>query len=136
MQAAQATGQHGAAWFVEPDDANAELRRRKAAAARRNDATSMRAVIVSSFFLMLFASALLFGGHAAINPLLQLVTTPGGDTRQVGDVVIPTRDGRFCRHMSFDNATAAVVEGDVALCPESITKGEFRSFGHGFNWGQ
>lgn len=132
MQAAPATGRDGAAWFVEPDHANAKLRERKAAAARR-EATSARAVIVSSIFLILFSSALLFGGHAAINPLLKLVTA-ADNSRQVGDVLLPTRDGKFCRHISFDNVSADIVEGDVEPCPDSITSGEFRDFGRGFRW--
>lgn len=134
MQAAPATGRQGAAWFVEPDHANAKLRARKAAALRDKDSTSARAVIVSSLFLVLFASALLFGGHAAINPLLRLVTA-ADNTRQVGNVLVPMRDGKFCRHMTLDNATSEMVEGDVEPCPENITKGEFRAFGRGFSWG-
>lgn len=133
MQAAPATERHGAAWFVEPDHANAKLRERKAAAIRHNKSTSARAVIVSSIFLMLFAGALLFGGHAAINPLLKLVTT-ADDSRPVGDVLLPTRDGKFCRHISFDNTSSDIAESDVEPCPESITRGEFRDFGRGFRW--
>ena len=133
MEAVPATERHGAAWFVEPDHANAKLRERKAAAAHRNESTSARAIIVSSIFLMLFAGALLFGGHAAINPLLELVTA-GDTSKQVGDVLLPTHDGKFCRHISFDNASADIVEGDVEPCPENITRGEFRDFGRGFRW--
>lgn len=136
MHAAEATGQSGATWFVEADHANATLRSRtKAARARRDEATSVRAIIVSSLFLMLFTSALLFGGHAAIDPLLRLATT-AGESRSVGEVLLPMRDGKFCRHMSFDNATAAMVEGTVEPCPDSITKGEFRALGRGFTWGE
>ncbi|HTZ00908.1 MAG TPA: hypothetical protein VMC05_01150 [Xanthobacteraceae bacterium] len=133
MQASPATGQQDAAWFVEPDHANAKLRQRKAAA-RRDDASSARAIIVSSIFLVLFASGLLFGGQAAIDPLLKMVKA-ADNTRQTGEVLMPTRDGKFCRHMTFDNATASVVEGDVELCPDNIAQGEFRSFGRGFSWG-
>lgn len=135
MHAADATGPHSAAWFVESDHVNAALRhRKKGARARHGEATSARAVIVSSLFLMLFTSALLFGGHAAINPLLRLATT-AAETRSTGEVLLPMRDGRFCRHLSFDNATAAMVEGTVEPCPDNIVKGQFRSFGRGFSWG-
>ena len=133
MQASPATGQQDAAWFVEPDHANAKLRQRKAAA-RRDDASSARAIIVSSIFLVLFASGLLFGGQAAIDPLLKMVKA-ADNTRQTGEVLMPTRDGKFCRHMTFENATASVVEGDVEPCPDNIAQGEFRSFGRGFSWG-
>jgi len=134
MHAAEATGHRGATWFVEADHANAALRGRIKADRARRDETSLRAVIVSSLFLMLFTSALLFGGHAAINPLLRLATA--GETRSVGEVLLPMRDGKFCRHLSFDNATAAMVEGTLEPCPESIAKHEFRTLGRGFSWGE
>jgi len=134
MHAAEATGRHDAAWFVEPDHAT-KRRGRKAARARRDEATSTRAIIVSSVFLVLFTNALLVGGHAAIDPLLRLATT-AGNTRSLGDVVVPMPDGKFCRHLSFDNATAEMVEGTVEPCPENLVKGQFRSAGRGFIWGQ
>ena len=135
MHATGITGHHGAAWFVEADHVNAKLRARVRERARHHDGSSARAVIVSSAFLVLFTAALLFGGHAAINPLLRLATT-ANDTRTTGEVLLPMRDGKFCRHLSFDNTTAAMVEGTVEPCPESITKGEFRAVGHGFSWGE
>jgi len=135
MHNAEATGHRSAAWFVEADHVNAARRGRKGARVRREEATSARAVIVSSLFLILFTGALLFGGHAAINPLLRLATT-AGETRSVSDVLLPMRDGRFCRHLSFDNTTAAIAEGTVEPCPDSITRGEFRSAGRGFSWGE
>lgn len=135
MHAGDATEARGAAWFVEADHVNASLRARKLARSRRSEETSVRAVIVSSLFLILFTGALLFGGHAAIDPLLRLAST-AGQTRSTGEILLPMRDGRFCRHMSFDNTTAAMVEGTVEPCPDSITKGEFRASGRGFSWGQ
>jgi hypothetical protein len=133
MHTAEATGPRDAAWFVEADHVDAARRGRKGSRMRREEATSVRAIIVSSLFLILFTGALLFGGHAAINPLLRLATT-AGETRSVGEVLLPQRDGRLCRHLSFDNNTAAIAEGTVEPCPDSITKGEFRSFSRGFSW--
>ncbi|HEX4041744.1 MAG TPA: hypothetical protein VHY10_08600 [Xanthobacteraceae bacterium] len=135
MHSAEATGSRSAAWFVEADHVNAARRGRTGARVRREETTSVRAIIVSSLFLMLFTSALLFGGHAAINPLLRLATT-AGETRSVGEIMLPERDGRFCRHLSFDNNTAAIAEGAVEPCPDNIAKGEFRSSGRGFSWGE
>jgi hypothetical protein len=135
MHPAEATGPRSEAWFVEADHVDAARRGRSGARVRREEATSLRAIIVSSLFLILFTGALLFGGHAAINPLLRLATT-AGETRSVGDVLLPERDGRFCRHLSFDNNTATIAEGTVEPCPDNIAKGEFHSFGHGFSWGE
>jgi hypothetical protein len=135
MHAVDNPGHHGAAWFVEADHANAKLRARALVRARHEDATSARAVIVSSLFLILFTGALLFGGHAAIDPLLRLAST-ANESRSTGEILLPMRDGKFCRHLSFDNTTATLAEGTVEPCPENITKGEFRAFGGGFSWGE
>lgn len=135
MHAAEGTSQRGAAWFVEPDHVNAKPPARKHARARRGDTTSTRAIVVSSLFLIFFTNALLFGGHAAIDPLLRLAAT-ASDTRSVSQVVLPMHDGKFCRHLSFDNATAEMAEGTVEPCPDNIARDQFRMIGRGFNWGE
>lgn len=131
------TGQPQAAtWFVEPDRAAAPpLRRRRARPVRRNaDATSFRAVIVASLFLVPLATSLLLGGHAAIEPLLQMAIA-ARDVRSFGDVVMAMPDGKFCRHMSFDNVTAEVLEGPIERCPDNVAHEMFRSRqAHYFKW--
>ncbi len=135
MQAAEEKGPHAAAWFVEPDHASASLRARKGFRVRRDDATSTRAVIVSSLFLVLFTTGLLIGGHVAIDPLLHRATA-ARDTESVGDLIYPMPDGKYCRHMSFDNATSDMIEGTVEPCPENIIRGPSSGTGRGFSWGE
>jgi hypothetical protein len=135
MHAANGTSAHAAAWFVEPDHASTGRRGQKSVRARREDATSLRAVIVSTLFLVLFTTGLLFGGHAAVDPLLRLVTA-AHHSEAVGDIVLPMPDGKFCRHMSFDNTTAEMNAGDVEPCPDDILRGQFRHTGGGFTWGE
>jgi len=134
MHAADGTSPHTAAWFVEPDPVGASLRGRKGSH-WPDDATSARAVIVSTLFLGLFTAALLIGGHAAVDPLLRMAIA-ARNTVAVGDVVLPMPDGMFCRHLSFDNATAEMNEGAVAPCPDDIVRGQFHRPGGRFTWGE
>jgi hypothetical protein len=99
-------------------------------------ASSTRAVIASSFFIVFIVAALLVGGHAAIDPFLH-PALEAQDEQAAGDVVVSMPDGRFCRHMSFDNATASVVEGPVELCQGDIVRdhGLQPSAPRGFAWG-
>lgn len=133
MHAADRTSPHSATWFVEPDHAGAGRRRQRVARARREDGTSMRAVIVSTLFLVIFTTAIMFGGHAAIDPLLQMVTA-ARHSETVGEIVVPMPDGKFCRHLSFDNKTSAMKEGDIKPCPDDIVRGKFRG-PRTFTWG-
>jgi hypothetical protein len=100
-------------------------------------ATSTRAVIASSVFIVLLGAALLFGGSAAIGPLLH-PSPDVRDARGAGDVVVAMPDGKFCRHMSFDNTTASMVEGTIVPCTTDITR-DSRSAAaaapRGFAWG-
>jgi hypothetical protein len=126
-----------ATWFA---DMNRMIGRlpRKSPQARLSEggATSIRAVIASSIFIVLFAVALLLGGRAAIDPFLH--PADAYDPRAGGDVVVTMPDGKFCRHMSFDNATASMIEGTIEPCRTDIS----RDFGvpavaphGGFAWG-
>jgi hypothetical protein len=125
-------------WSGPADHAAGSPRARKASRVWLDDedgATSVRAIIVSSLFLVLLAATLLFGGHAAIDPLLRSVMV-ARDAGAVGDVVYSMPDGKFCRHMTFDNGTGDMVEGTVERCPDSIAREVFRSTGNGFTWGE
>lgn len=127
-----------ATWFADMDRMIARLPAKKGPQAPLSDrrATSTRAVIASSIFIVLFAVALLLGGRAAIDPFLH--PADAYDPRAGGDVVVTMPDGKFCRHMSFDNATASMIEGTIEPCRTDIS----RDFGvpavaphGGFAWG-
>lgn len=135
MHAADGTSPPSATWFVEPDPAGAGRRGQKGARARREDDTSMRAVIVSTLFLVLFTTAIVFGGRAAIDPLLRMASA-ARHSEAAGDIIIPMPDGKFCRHMSYDNRTSEINEGDIEPCPDDFLRGQFRNSGHGFTWGR
>jgi hypothetical protein len=96
-------------------------------------ATPFRAIIASSVFLALLAMTLLVGGHAAIGPLLRSAMAER-DAKAVGDIVFAMPDGRFCRHMSFDNATAEMTESAVGPCPDIAARGGGRA--KSFAWGE
>jgi hypothetical protein len=128
-----------ATWFADMDRMLARLPGKKGPQARLSDrgATSARAVIASSFFILLLAATLLVGGRAAIDPFLH-PALDANDPRAGGDVVVTMPDGKFCRHMSFDNATASMIEGTIEPCRTDIS----RDFGvpgvaphGGFAWG-
>jgi hypothetical protein len=128
------------AWFVDADcltaPAAAPAPRGGRSRARRDEAraTSKRVVIASSLFLVLLAAALLIGGHAAIDPLLQTAVASRA-AKGMGGVVYTMPDGIFCRHVSFDNATAEVTEGPLERCSGDIVRG--RSYNMPtFTWGK
>jgi hypothetical protein len=131
MLTTDGTSPHVAAWFVEPDDAGADRRGQKRAQTRQKDDTSMRAVIVSTLFLVVITTAIMFGGHAA--PLLRMATA-ARESVAAGDVMMPMPDGKYCRHMSFDNKTSEMHEGAIEPCPDDIVRGQFRHSGRGFSW--
>lgn len=93
-------------------------------------AKSARLAIVLSLFLVLVVAALLVGGRALIEPLLQ---STASDEKRVGDIVYSMPDGMFCRHLSFDNGTSELVEGAIDQCPNLIKKHGRNS--SGFAWG-
>lgn len=96
--------------------------------------SSLRAIIVSSLFLMVLASAMLFGGHAALDPLLQsAIAARHPDGR--GDVVFMLPDRVYCRHLSFDNVTGDIAETSIEFCPEEIVKEQRGRSARGFAWG-
>jgi hypothetical protein len=135
MSAGNGADAESVAWFVDADCLSAPAPGRWQSRARRDEAhaTSKRAVIASSLFLVLFAAALLIGGHAAIDPLLRTAVA-ARQAKGMGDVVYTMPDGIFCRHVSFDNATAEIVEGGVERCPSDIVRGRVRN-APTFTWG-
>ncbi|MGA2891995.1 MAG: hypothetical protein ABSE22_03945 [Xanthobacteraceae bacterium] len=123
-------------WFDSSDHAGVNPRARRSSWARQNvdGKTSFRAIIASSAFLMLFAIAMLFGGHAAIEPLLRSAMA-ARDAKGIGDIVYAMPDGKLCRHMSFDNGTSEMVEGEMSPCPDNLAREKFRVH-RGFAWGE
>jgi len=89
--------------------------------------------VVLSLFLVALAAGLLVGGHAVIDPLLRAAAEKR-ETHRMGDVVFAMRDGLPCRHLSFDNRTAALTEGAVEPCVPELPKE--RSAAKGFAWGE
>jgi hypothetical protein len=118
---AAAPSAKAAAWIVAadivPTDTRAGRRSRVWLAERRDK--SARAGIVCALFLVLIAAALLIGGQAAIDPLLRSAIA-ARETKALGDVFYAMPDGVYCRHMSFDNATAEVIEGALEPCSRDI----------------
>jgi|SRR5580658_4136699 hypothetical protein len=121
------------AWFVEADRVSmASLtQRRSRARFSEKQAASARVAIVSALFLVLFAAALLIGGRAAIDPMLQSAAE-ARESSSEGAVVFTMPDGIFCRHMSFNNVTAQETEGPIERCQNDIAANYER--GRGFSW--
>jgi len=134
MSAAEKVGWDAGAWFVEADHVSVTALARRRSRARMDEerARSGRVVIVSSLFLVLFTAALLVGGHAAIDPLLQSAVN-ARETKGIGEVVVAMPDGIFCRHLSFDNVTAEITEGGIERCTKDIA-GNRPHTGLGFAW--
>jgi hypothetical protein len=134
MSAAEKVGWDAGAWFVEADHVSVTALARRRSRARMDEerAKSGRVVIVSSLFLVLFTAALLVGGHAAIDPLLQSAVD-ARQTKGIGEVVVTMPDGIFCRHLSFDNVTAEITEGGIERCTKDIA-GNRPHTGLGFAW--
>jgi hypothetical protein len=134
MNAAEKVGRDAGAWFVEADHVSVTALARRRSRARMDEerAKSGRVVIVSSLFLVLFTAALLVGGHAAIDPLLQSAVD-ARQTKGTGEVVVTMPDGIFCRRLSFDNVTAEITEGGIERCTKDIA-GNRPHTGLGFAW--
>jgi hypothetical protein len=124
------------AWFSEPNGDGTAPRRTRIARARIDEdhVSSTRVAIAASLFLVVLAPALLVGGRAAIEPLLQSAIS-AREARTTGDVVYAMPDGIHCRHMSFNNASAEVAEGSIQQCPDEIVRAHARAMG-GFAWGR
>ncbi len=91
--------------------------------ARRDErhAKAVRTGIVFSLFLLLLTGALLVGGRALIDPLLEAAAN-NRESNRVGEIVYTMPDGAFCRHLAFDNVTGEVTERTVEQCDQDIGK--------------
>jgi hypothetical protein len=134
MSAAESMSREAGAWFVEADHVSVTALARRRSRARQEDARtrSGRVIIVASLFLALLTTALLFGGRAALEPLLRSAEQARA-TMGTGEVVYTMPDGIFCRHVSFDNLTAEISEGGIARCANDIA-GKRPHTNRGFAW--
>jgi len=135
MQAGQGTSSKLDPRFVTADHAAAVPRALRTLRLQmaEDGATSARAAIVSSLFLVVLAFGLLLGGHAAIDPLLRSAMA-SREAKGMGDVLYAMPDGIYCRHLSFDNATAEVAESAIAHCPDDVVRDHAHG-ARGFAWG-
>ena len=99
----------------------------------RGAETSLRAVIAASFFVVLLVGTILIGGHAAVDPVLRMAINARDNTGKA-DILYSMPDQNYCRHMSFDNATNEMIEGDVERCPDDLINQHTHST-QGFAWG-
>ena len=95
-------------------------------------AKAARLAVVLSLFLVLLIAALLAGGRAVIDPLLQ-AAADARETKRAGEIVYTLPDGTFCRHLSFDNTTAELTEGTIERCAHDLSRDHPRAM-MGFAW--
>ena len=102
--------------------------------ARRDEqrAKKIRTAVVLSLFMLFLVGALLLGGRAAIDPLLQ-AAGDGREARREGQIILTMPDGIYCRHVAFDNTTGAFSERTVEQCANDISKPRTRE-SIGFAW--
>jgi hypothetical protein len=123
-------------WYVEPDRFDAPLPPATTRRRHRDDerAQSLALAITTALLFVLIAGAVMFGGRAAIAPLLRRDTAHESNGR-TAEVVYAMPDGVFCRRMAFDNATAAFTSAAVERCPASVAGADAPNAGR-FVWGQ
>jgi len=130
MRAGQRAGTKADSWMAAANAVGARMLARRPTPARRDErhAKTVHAAVVCLSFFVFFAAALLVGGPAVIDPLLQSVAE-GREVKRVGAIVYTLPDGAFCRHLSFNNTTAELLEGAVEQCPHDKERAA-----RGFAW--
>jgi hypothetical protein len=135
MGVVRSAGANSAALGAPAHAAGARAFVRRPPRSRRNgeQGKTARVAVVLSVFLALLAMALLIGGRAVIDPLLEAAAKQRENHRK-GDIVFTMPDGTLCRHLSFDNKTAELSEGGVQHCAnDKLT--DRATTGKGFTWG-
>jgi hypothetical protein len=94
---------------------------------------SARVVVTYALALLLVTATLLVSARTAIGPLLQSAADERA-IRDTGAVVYTLPDGIYCRHLTFDNVTAEIKEGEMQLCGEGFSRARFRPR-RSFAWG-
>lgn len=135
MSAGKDAGSGTFDWYVEADRAAADSGRHVHLRSRRDEdrAHSLGLIVTTTLLFVLFAAAIMFGGHAAIAPLLNRASA-ARDANGKGDIVYTMPDGVFCRHLSFDNVTGEVTEGAIEPCQDSMDAAAGGSSSK-FKWG-
>jgi|SRR5579863_6917421 len=118
---------------VYPNGKQPSARRSQRLKYNENRAKTARVAVVLSLFLVVLAAGLMVGGKAVIDPLLQKAAERR-EANRMGDIVFSMRGGMLCRHLAFDNKTAAITEGAVAPC-ESDVRSKKGTLAQGFAWG-
>jgi hypothetical protein len=118
---------------VYPSSGQPLSRRSQRVKYNENRAKTARVAVVLSLFLVVLAAGLMVGGKAVIDPLLQKAADQR-EAHRMGDIVFSMRGGMLCRHLAFDNKTAAITEGAVAPC-ESDVRSKKGAIAQGFAWG-
>lgn len=123
-------------WYVEPNHFGSRrtafaLSRRRRADERAN---SLALAVTTALLFVLIAATVMFGGRAAIAPLLSRNPESGLEANRTGAVVFAMPDGVFCRRMAFDNFTAEVTSVAVERCPGAMGVDGGPGAGK-FNWG-
>ena len=103
----------------------------KRARSDEHHAKRVRTAIVLSLFGLLLTGALMAGGRAAIEPLLQ-AAGDGREARREGQIILTMPDGIYCRHVAFDNMTGALSDRSIEQCANDISKPHNRNIG--FAW--
>jgi hypothetical protein len=121
-------------WYVVPDRFDAPLPPALKQRRHHDDerAQSLALAITTALLFVLIAGAVMFGGHAAIAPLLHQSTA--GEFNRTGDIVYAMPDDVFCRHMAFDNVTGEITSAAVEPCPAAVRGADAPGAGE-FKWG-
>ena len=135
MRAAKPVSAKTASWDATAGSLGARTLPYRSQRLRRDErqTKTTRSMVVLSLFLVLLAAALLVGGRSLIDPQLQLAAV-GRDANRVGEIILTMPDGKFCRHLSFDNKTAVLVEGAIEQCAPDRPK-DRAGLATGFSWG-
>lgn len=122
-------------WYVEPNHFGGRRTASSLSRRRRTDGrvNSLAFAVTAALMFVLLASAVMFGGHAAIAPLLP--HNGASEADRTGSIVYAMPDGVLCRRMAFDNGTAEVTSIAVEPCPGGIGGGGGPMAGK-FEWGR
>jgi len=121
-------------WYVEPDHFGTRRTALSVSRRRRGDerVNSLAFAVTAALLFVLVASAVMFGGRAAIAPLLP--RNSASDADRTGSIVYAMPDGVLCRRMAFDNSTAEVTSVAVEPCPGAVGVASGPMAGK-FEWG-
>jgi hypothetical protein len=106
--------------------------RRKLRHAREKRTGFWRVSAVSAFFIAVLIANVFVGAVVVVGVLRK---EPDSASIMIGRATIPTLDGVFCRHVLFDNRTAATKEDKISRCDDKEeAKSKPRSKAT-FSWG-